>query len=135
MCNSEEDIRPRHSINSNEASYVEFCSRTGRKVDILWLDYQGKKVKYATLQPGQRIFVDTFVTHPWVFRDSETYDVLVANNREKYFYPPPYDEETMGDEQRVTIDTPGRCITRLVRVKEDFFKAVYWIFFIVDVFL
>jgi von Hippel-Lindau disease tumor supressor len=41
-------------------------------VNILWLNYEGERVRYKTLQPNQFVDVNTFVGHPWIFRDADT---------------------------------------------------------------
>ena len=34
---------------------------------LFWLDYQGKLVRYKTLDPGEMHRQQTFETHPWTF--------------------------------------------------------------------
>ena len=96
--------KPRRSLESKRFAHVTFVCRTRRKVDIFWLNFNGQKIKYATLTTGKKISFNTFHTHPWVFRDADTFDVLVANNCDEYYYPQPY----IGEEEKpVTVDTPG----------------------------
>ncbi len=37
---------------------------------VFWLDYNGNRVFYATLGPGQSYVQQTFLTHPWVIADT-----------------------------------------------------------------
>lgn len=80
--------QPLRSVTSTERSYARFINRTQRNVDVLWVDFQGNHRRYKVLAPGEIYKINTFVTHPWVFRDSETTAALVVNS-EEVFYPKP----------------------------------------------
>ncbi|XP_064103700.1 von Hippel-Lindau disease tumor suppressor-like isoform X1 [Macrobrachium nipponense] len=79
------------SQNSVVHSYVRFMNRTQRFVDVYWLTYHGKRQKYTTLKPGSAYKINTYVSHPWIFRDAETKAKLVVNSEEVYF-PRPWNE-------------------------------------------
>jgi hypothetical protein len=36
---------------------------------VFWLNFQGQRVKYFDLGPGQTHNQGTFITHPWVVAD------------------------------------------------------------------
>jgi hypothetical protein len=57
------------SDNSAQKSALEFENRSGRRVDIFWLDYKGGRKHYKTLNPGQNYTQSTFATHPWIAVD------------------------------------------------------------------
>ncbi len=44
----------------------------------------GQLVKYRTLQPHHAVDVNTYVGHPWIFRDSFTGDKLVVHLKERF---------------------------------------------------
>ncbi|XP_076308522.1 von Hippel-Lindau protein [Tachypleus tridentatus] len=80
------------SIDSICRSYVRFWNRTQRKVDVIWMNYEGNRVKYKTLHPHKFVDVNTFVTHPWIFWDSNTHDQMVVHGQ-KVFQPKPWDQD------------------------------------------
>ena len=63
MCSRIEALR---SGNSKQPGSVTFINNTGGKVQTYWLNYQGKRVHYTDLDPGQSHTQHTFVTNPWV---------------------------------------------------------------------
>lgn len=44
------------SQQSRGLSFVRFCNATERKVDVIWINYEGARVRYKTLEPKE--FVD-----------------------------------------------------------------------------
>ncbi len=96
--------RPLRSIKDDRFAMVTFICRTKRRADVFWLDYQGGRVKYATLEHGQPFPILTFETHPWVFRDADTGSVLVANNKDEVYFPVQWTGE---GQTLVFIDIPG----------------------------
>ncbi|GAB6033211.1 hypothetical protein CHUAL_012816 [Chamberlinius hualienensis] len=81
-----------HSVDSVDHSYVRFINKTARVVNVYWLNYDGVAVLFKTLQAESHWDVDTFVTHPWIFRDNNTRQFLVVRNQ-PIFYPPPLNKE------------------------------------------
>ena len=62
-CAAESGLR---SGNSKQPGSVTFINNTGGKVQTYWLNYQGKRVHYTDLDPGQSHTQHTFVTNSWV---------------------------------------------------------------------
>ncbi|GLC34706.1 hypothetical protein PLESTB_001231900 [Pleodorina starrii] len=83
------------SLNSNKRTRVLFANESGRNVTAFWLNYGGQEVVYGALLPGQAKIYETYVSHPWVFRCSETGERLVVGGRMAHFgeeappVPPP----------------------------------------------
>ena len=98
------------SEKSTMYSFVRFYNRTARFVDVVWLNYEGLGVKYVTLKPKQFVDINTFVGHPWIFRDSQTGEKMVTQMKDVY-----EPERWTGEQQHampqrklVSITIPGR---------------------------
>ena len=90
-------------------SFVRFLNCTVRRVDVVWLNYEGVGIRYRTLAPNQWVDVNTFVGHPWIFRDSITGDKLVVQLKE-IFEPPSWkdvDENALPQRKTFNITIPG----------------------------
>uniref|UniRef100_T1J7I0 von Hippel-Lindau disease tumour suppressor beta domain-containing protein n=1 Tax=Strigamia maritima TaxID=126957 RepID=T1J7I0_STRMM len=61
-------------------AFVRFLNKTNRDVDVIWLNYEGQR----TLHPEQFLDVNTYVTHPWIFRDSSSRAKLLGSREEIY---------------------------------------------------
>eukprot|EP00803_Ostreobium_quekettii_P006741 evm.model.scf_462.4 EVM.evm.TU.scf_462.4 scf_462:18879-19714(-) len=72
------------SLHSKVSTHVSFVNNLDVPVAILWLNYRGDEVLYATLRPGARYRQQTYVTHPWTFRctrGGNPNDVVVGHRR------------------------------------------------------
>ncbi|TSK42087.1 von Hippel-Lindau disease tumor suppressor [Bagarius yarrelli] len=72
------------SLISHLPAQVLFCNRSPRTVQLLWINFQGQPVSYGQLQPHTGRKMNTYVGHPWMFRDAQTDDPMLANNKEMY---------------------------------------------------
>ncbi|KAL3871094.1 hypothetical protein ACJMK2_039113 [Sinanodonta woodiana] len=117
--NGRQSLRSRPSAQ-NTRSFIRFCNKTNRQVDIVWLNYQGENVRYSTLGPHQFVNVNTFAGHPWISCDSQTGERLVVELKDIY-EPVAYDPQEGWPPQRrvVNITIPvfslQSCCLQLVR--------------------
>ena len=72
---------------SRDRSFLRFCNKSSRTVDVMWVNYEGDEVKYKTLAASEAVDVNTFVGHFWTFQDNSTGEELQVNNQ-KVFNPP-----------------------------------------------
>lgn len=56
------------SVHSSQQVPVTFVNLTDQKVDMHWMDGQGRERWYSTLSPMQEFMIHTFLSHPWVAR-------------------------------------------------------------------
>lgn len=54
------------SLNSNLPTKITFVNNADTARGIIWINFEGGTKDYATLNPGQSITLDTFLTHPWM---------------------------------------------------------------------
>jgi VHL beta domain len=65
-CSKQGEIR---SKSSKEPTKITFVNSSGMYRSIMWLDFKGRPKQYANLNAGERITLDTFVSHPWMATD------------------------------------------------------------------
>lgn len=86
-------MNPNHGLNiksdrSELPAFVIFENTTQRQVDVYWVDYTSQLVRYRTLIPGDKLIINTFKTHPWVFLDKSSGERMCVDNDE-VFWPQP----------------------------------------------
>lgn len=69
---------------SNERCYIRFINKTARTVNVLWIDFGARFIKYTPLTNGQFVDVNTYRYHRWVAVDTKTCDALLLNGMFKY---------------------------------------------------
>ena len=63
-------------------------------------------MKYKTLSNrGDKCVMDSFVTHPWIFRDASSGIDLLANN-DRVYWPIEWTQERTN--HHITITIPGK---------------------------
>lgn len=64
------------SKDSRQKVKLQILNNSSRSVNVNWISYQGIEVFYLTLEPKQTFVIDSFVTHPWIFRDLERQNLV-----------------------------------------------------------
>jgi len=64
------------SLNSKYPTPVSFVNLRNTSIHLWWLDFQGKRVSYGTVQPNRRLEMNTYETHPWVIVDESSNQAL-----------------------------------------------------------
>ena len=63
-CDQERSLRsPTRTTNSTE---ISFTNRAPAKRRIYWLNFDGMRVLYASLEAGQTVSFETYIGHPWL---------------------------------------------------------------------
>jgi len=60
------------SISYDESTFIHLVNGTNVTIKTYWLNYNGTRVPYTTLAPGETYKQQTFVTHPWIAVEKET---------------------------------------------------------------
>ena len=60
------DEKGLRSLEGSVSTYIRFDNYLGEDVNLYWINYEGQRVYYASLQPGRSVLQQTYVTHPWV---------------------------------------------------------------------
>lgn len=96
------------SIESKEPVFLIIGNLTNRIINMYWVDYESKLVLYKTLKPRTGIILDTYKTHPWVFRDSNTNERMHVNHTDIFW--PESSEPNQEQRSRVLIHFPVRTL-------------------------
>jgi von Hippel-Lindau disease tumor supressor len=57
------------SVSHDVEATLKFVNKSGKTVKVYWLDYEGDRKLYQTLQDGESYDQPTYLTHPWVITD------------------------------------------------------------------
>ncbi|XP_030646700.1 von Hippel-Lindau-like protein [Chanos chanos] len=111
---------PLRSLHSDVPTFVNFVNKSNGKARAWWLNFSGQPVSYDDISPSHGLKMNTFLTHPWIFRRSETGEKLLVNFNDVYFpAPPEYDEHGFPQYRTVIITTPvytlQECCSHLIR--------------------
>ncbi|CAO1329786.1 unnamed protein product [Diamesa hyperborea] len=74
------------SLDSEIRGFVNFINVTQRTVDVCWMNYSGKPIHYTSILPGASAFVNTYVTHPWIFTCKNSGERMCVDGK-KVFMP------------------------------------------------
>jgi len=57
------------SVTAKFSTSIRFINPGSVAVKIYWLNYEGERVFYNLLQPGEEYIQQTYLTHPWLITD------------------------------------------------------------------
>src|SRR5262249_8341870 len=72
-CAAEDSLR---STEGSTKAEITFLNRSGGPIRTYWLNYQGKRVYYAEIQPGKSLTQQTYFSHPWVITGGGSGDCM-----------------------------------------------------------
>ncbi|KAH9389080.1 hypothetical protein TYRP_008434 [Tyrophagus putrescentiae] len=91
---------PLRSLNSLHRCLLYIRNNSRRHVNVRWLNYEGEEQQYFELEPNGLKQVNTFTTHPWIFRDSSR-NTIVPVSAHKGMRTSRQSTELMGTNLRV----------------------------------
>lgn len=91
------------SIACQQHAYVRFFNKSGRSVELIWINYIGEYTKYRILNKDDYVDINTFKTHPWLAVDHLTKERLHIDK--SFVYHPRTSREIL-EERRPGIQIP-----------------------------
>jgi hypothetical protein len=67
-CDEEKNL---HSEATKSPASIGFANIGNRTLRVYWLDHNGSRILYGTLEGGQVLGLQTYLTHPWVIADTK----------------------------------------------------------------
>ncbi|XP_050428780.1 protein Vhl [Adelges cooleyi] len=86
---------------NRQPAYIRFKNDTHYDVEVVWINFHKKEKPYCILPPGQFLDVNTYATHPWIFRECISKSRMVANGQEVFMAIPWVEEH-----RRLAFDHP-----------------------------
>lgn len=99
-------------IRSKESllpAFIMLINNTHRPIKIYWIGYRSELVLYGVIKADDRLSMDTYNTHPWVFKDAATSELMHVNHKE-VFWPEPFVEAKFNQRTPVNIHFPLRSL-------------------------
>lgn len=105
------------------ATYVVVANESAAPVDLLWVDYKGEEVQYATIAPGKLVMQPSYASHPWVVRDhmSQNSLLFVMAERDPAFAVVSGEGEDARARQAALLDDPVAVTLRRAAVEDGMF--------------
>jgi hypothetical protein len=67
---------PYRSVPGGEPMALTVMNESTRKIEAMWLSYEGRERRAGTIVPGGRIHTQTYVGHCWRIVDASTGEIL-----------------------------------------------------------
>ncbi len=102
-----------HSIEGITPTTITFDNQSGVPLKVYWLDYDGNRVFYNALEPGQSYDQPTWLTHPWVGLDSDgrCYGFTVSDDDSKTYVFEPFSADDTPPETTLVGVPPEGAVT------------------------
>lgn len=81
------------SIPGGEPTPVTIRNASRRKIEVIWLSYEGRERSAGTLVPGGVVREQTYVGHCWRMVDAQTGEILAHTHVESEAQQIVFDEE------------------------------------------
>lgn len=107
------DLRYHNRLRSSDSrlrSFVVFINSSDRKIEIVWINFRTELILYRVLAPKERVPINTYKQHPWIFRDVETKEFMHVNHHE-VFWPEPHVPRT--ERTPIFIHFPIRSLKKI----------------------
>ncbi|EYB81353.1 hypothetical protein Y032_0386g440 [Ancylostoma ceylanicum] len=76
------------AVKGQKEVYVRFFNLTGTDVDVIWINEEGRGIRYGQLKKSQYLDINTYEGHPWIFRESGVGDLLIGQpGRISVYFP------------------------------------------------
>ncbi|XGW02778.1 hypothetical protein V3C99_014646 [Haemonchus contortus] len=71
-------VRNIRSGPATVAVYVRFLNLADVDVDVIWINEEGRGIRYGQLKKSEYLDISTYEGHPWIFRESGVGDLLIG---------------------------------------------------------
>lgn len=129
MFNADE---PPRSRRSKTFACINFVNHSGRHVDVLWFDFAGKPEFMMHLPancPTRLHPLNTFVGHPFEFRDRHTHERMHVDNQPIY-WPQPfcilYNNQVASDDHPAAVQRQRRVTVRVHFPVRSLYETALW---------
>jgi len=63
---------------------IAFRNKRADTIQLYWVNYSGEEELKAVVRAGEQWSVDTYLTHPWVVRDSSQKCIAIYHTRSSF---------------------------------------------------
>lgn len=56
------------AVTQRQPAYIRFKNNTSYDVEVIWINFDNIEKIYCVLSPNNFLDVNTYSTHPWMFR-------------------------------------------------------------------